>query len=138
MPSPYSGLPPRSYWSRGVCDQEPGFIADLYRKRYAIERTTRVATAGSCFAQHITRHLRREGYTVIDAEPAPPGLTRDQRRVYGYGVFSARYWNVYTARQMLQLSREAIGEWTPEDIVWAKGERYVDVTTPRSGASGVA
>jgi len=137
MTSPYAGLPPRSYWSRGVRDQERGFIEDLYRKRFNIDQTTRVATAGSCFAQHIGRHLRRRGFSVIDAEPGPNGLSREERAAFGYGLFSARYANVYTAQQMLQLAREALGEWTPTNIVWTKDGRYFDALRPSVEPAGL-
>jgi hypothetical protein len=138
MPSPYANLPPRGYWRTGVSEQEPGFVEDLYRKRFTIDRSTRVAASGSCFAQHIARNLRRRGYTVLDAEPPPPGLTQRQREAYGYGTYSARYGNVYTARQMLQLAQEALGERPTPEIVWAKGDRYCDALRPSVEPDGLS
>ncbi len=42
--------------------------------------TTRIATAGSCFAQHVGRALRGAGFTVLDAEKAPSNVTGRRAR----------------------------------------------------------
>ncbi|CAN5177588.1 GSCFA domain-containing protein [soil metagenome] len=138
MSSPYAQLPPRNFWRTGVSEQHPLTISDLYRKRFSILPNTRIATAGSCFAQHIATHLRRNGYTVIDAEPAPPGLSPEIAREYGYGMFSARYANVYCMRQMLQIAQEAYGTFQPADPIWTRDGRFFDAMRPSVEPGGLA
>lgn len=138
MNSPYESLPSGAFWRTGVADWKPGAIPGLYKKKFAIDRTSRIATAGSCFAQHIARHLRQREYKVLDVEPAPPGLGDDLAHQYGYGIYSARYANIYTVRQLLQLVREAYGEYEPADAVWTKDGRFYDALRPSVEPNGYA
>ena len=98
-------MPPRSFWKTGVARSEPGAVRDIYHRKFEIAADDLIATAGSCFAQHITGKLRASGYAVMDMEPPPPWLPVQVQRAHGYGLFSARYGNIYTARQLLQLAR---------------------------------
>jgi hypothetical protein len=135
--SPYTGLRQRAYWRTGVVDRHPLDAGDIYIKKFSILPNDRIATAGSCFAQHIARRLRTFGYQVIDTEPAPPGLGRDAASEYGFGLYSARYGNIYTVRQMLQLVQECIGARTPKDPVWLKDGRYYDALRPSVEPKGL-
>ena len=49
---------------------------------------------------------------------------------HGYGLFSARYGNVYTSRQLFQLCQQAAGELTPTDAVWKDGDAFFDPYRP--------
>lgn len=135
--SPYEDLPRRSFWKSGVARSEPGAIRDLYLKKFDISAEDRIATAGSCFAQHITGKLRASGYAVLDMEPAPPWLPEQVQLAHGYGLFSARYGNIYTARQLLQLAREAYGEFTPSQTVWERKGRHHDAQRPTLDPRGL-
>jgi hypothetical protein len=130
MPSPYENLPPEAFWRTGVVGNSPETIPGLYRKKFPIAKSARIATAGSCFAQHIAKHLRMRGYSVIDAEPAPPGLDSKSASEFGYGLYSARYANIYTARQLRQIADEACGKISPADIIWEKDGRFFDAMRP--------
>src|SRR5579862_6186547 len=130
MRSPYEALEPAAFWRTGVVGHEPNAIPDLYKRKFPITREMGVATAGSCFAQHIARNLRARDFSVIDAEPAPEGLDEKTANEFGYGIYSARYANIYTARQLLQVAREAFGEFTPADAVWEKDGCYYDAMRP--------
>ncbi|HEY0291257.1 MAG TPA: GSCFA domain-containing protein, partial [Hansschlegelia sp.] len=136
--SPYAGLPSRSYWRLGVTEQHPTAPVDLYRKKFAIKPSDQIATAGSCFAQHIAKHLRLHNYQVIDKEPKPLGLPEDEASKYGYGLYSARYGNLYTTRQLLQLTLEAFGEFEPANVVWKKKDRFFDALRPSVEPNGLA
>jgi len=138
MTNPYSNLPPERFWKSGVSEQHPCSIEGLYRKKFSIGRGTAIATAGSCFAQHIGTHLRRQGYRVLDVEPAPPGMSEATAKNHGYGIYSARYGNLYTARQLLQLTKAALGLEQPKEIVWTKGGRYFDALRPAVEPCGFA
>lgn len=137
MESPYTGLPPRAFWRTGVSEQNPLAITDLYRRKYEIGFSEKIVTAGSCFAQHIAKHFTAHGYRVVNAEPAPEGLNAETAKRFGYGVYSARYGNIYTTRQLLQLTLESLGAATPQHIVWEKNGRYYDALRPSVEPEGL-
>jgi hypothetical protein len=102
-----------------------------------IARETRVATAGSCFAQHIARYLKKSGYNYYVTEPGHPILPESVRRENNYGLFSARYGNIYTARQLLQLFQRAYGLFQPLDDVWQEKEDvFLDPFRPTTQPGG--
>lgn len=132
--SPYADLPAERFWRSGVAETNPLIMEKLYRKRFSIAPTDRIATAGSCFAQHIARNFRARGFTVMDVERAPYPSSQALCQAYGYGVYSARYANIYTVRQLLELFREATAEDRGEEpwpvLVWEKKGRFVDGMRP--------
>lgn len=127
--SPYSGLEEAAFWRLAVADRHVYDLGPLIRGPLLSARE-KVATAGSCFAQHIGRYLRERGANYLDLEPAPEGLSEDEARRFGFGIFSCRYGNIYTARQLLQLLAEALGERVPSERVWEKEGRYYDALRP--------
>jgi hypothetical protein len=135
--NPYAGLPPTAFWRSGVGDVSPLAPAGLYRRKWPIEPAWQIGAAGSCFAQHITRFLRRNGYKVLDAEPPPPGLPEARHQEFGYATYSARYGNLYTTRQLLQLLQEAMGQRKPADIAWEKDGRFFDALRPAVEPEGL-
>lgn len=137
MRSPYDNRPARSFWRTGVVEAPVGPDADLYRPEVKIDRSTRIATAGSCFAQHIGRALRERGFTVLDAEPAPGALDRETASRFGYGLYSARYGNIYTVRQFVQLVEEAYARFAPAEAVWEKDGRCYDALRPAVEPDGL-
>lgn len=130
MPNPYQALPPQAFWQPSVARQNPFEFKDIYKKKFAIAATDRVATAGSCFAQHIGRRLRAAAYNYLDAEPAPPALPAAEQTRFGYGIYSARFGNIYTVRQLVQLFDRAFGAFVPADQDWDGGGRYYDAFRP--------
>ncbi len=134
--SPYSQVPSRGFWKTGVAGQNPQNISDIYRSKFAISRGDAIATAGSCFAQHIARHLRQRKFKILQYEPAPRGMRAESARKYGFGLYSCRYGNIYTAAQMLQLAQEAFGRHIPADRVWENNGRYFDSQRPNVEPGG--
>ncbi|QNE33473.1 GSCFA domain-containing protein [Sphingomonas sp. NBWT7] len=135
--SPYANRPARTFWKSGVAADLPTRTA-LYEKRFVIAKTDRIATAGSCFAQHIARNFRQRGYTILDTEPSPPLLSPEDATRFGFGLYSARYGNIYTSRQLLQLLQETFEGRDPGDIVWERGGRYFDALRPAVEPGGLA
>ncbi len=137
--SPYVGLGARAFWKTGVVESAYP-PPDLYRPRWALDRKDKIVTAGSCFAQHVGRALRKAGFQVVDTEPASsdPRDLGERAAEYGYGLYSARYGNVYTVRQLSQLLAEAHGGLTPGDVVWEKDGRYYDALRPNTEPAGFA
>lgn len=137
MKSPYSGLPPRAFWRTGVSEQNPLTVSDLYRRKFNIGFEEQIVTAGSCFAQHIANKFTAHGYQVMNVEPAPEGLDGETAKKFGYGVYSARYGNIYTTRQLLQLTQEAFGLAQPGHAVWEKEGRFYDALRPSVEPEGL-
>lgn len=130
MTHPYSDLPPEAFWRSGVAEVDPAALGGLYAPKVKIGPQTRIATAGSCFAQHIGRALRGAGVSVLDAEPAPVTLPEATAREFGYGLFSGRYGNIYTARQLVQLLQDVQGGEVSEAFVWERDGRFYDALRP--------
>ncbi|MBB4952788.1 hypothetical protein H4S14_000830 [Agrobacterium vitis] len=128
--NPYAALAPRSVWRKAVAETHPLQLQDLYRRKFTVPREARIATAGSCFAQHIAHSLRRHGFNFRDFEPAPPLFPAAMAQSYNYGVYSARFCNIYTARQLLQLFDRAFGRFAPEEQPWEKAGGVVDPFRP--------
>ena len=121
-----------------MAEADRAAFPDLYQPTFSIRPDTRVATAGSCFAQHIGRYLRDAGCTVLDAEPPPRSMTEAVAKRYGYGLFSGRYGNVYTARQMRQLLEEVAEGQADARLVWDREGRFVDALRPQVEPEGLA
>lgn len=135
--SPYSGLEPRAFWRSAVTDRAPLDPGDIYTPRFRIRRKARIVTAGSCFAQHVGRTLKGAGYNVLDTEPPPPGMTNETAQKFGYNLYSARYGNIYTVRQLLQLLDEAEGASSPALPVWERNGRFYDACRPSVEPDGL-
>lgn len=119
MDHPYRNLPDSAYWRRGVA----GAFADpLAGPFLTLSREDRVATAGSCFAQHIARHLAASGFRPLVTESAHPIVPAAAARDAGYGLFTARYGNIYTTLQLVQLFDRAYGRFAPGEDVWLDRE----------------
>lgn len=126
---PYRDRPPRTRWRTVADSPHPLDIEDWYRRKFRISGK-RIGTAGSCFAQHIGRELRAKGFDFIDVEPPPPILRPAAHAPFGYGIYSARYGNVYTTRQLLQLLQRALGEFEPVESAWTLDGGCVDPFRP--------
>ena len=129
MSHPYDNQPDSAFWRRAIGDREPEAIGDWYRKRVSLDGK-RIATAGCCFAQQLGRQLRAAGFDYVDAEPAPPGLPPDEHLDWGYSMYSARYGNVYTSRQLVQLIDRATGAFDPVEDWWERDGGVVDPFRP--------
>lgn len=128
--SPYSDLPPSAFWRSGVAELPPLDPGALYTPRVKLRRSDKVFTAGSCFAQHVGRRLSQAGLHVLDMEPAPFSLSLETAQAHGMSMFSARFGNIYTVRQMVQLVDEAYGRTTPAHPVWEREGRFYDAQRP--------
>lgn len=128
--NPYKLQPAFAFWSAAVGKRHYADMQDLWTPMPLL-RSDRVATAGSCFAQHIGRNLAARGAAYMDLEPAPPLFASQSEALpWGYGVFSCRYGNIYTTRQLLQLFDEAHGLRVPIERVWHKQGRAYDAMRP--------
>lgn len=128
--NPYRSLPDRAFWKRAVATRHYEDMADLWDPP-AVTGAEKFATAGSCFAQHIGRHVSARGAgNYLDMEPAPVFLPEEEHARYGFGIYSCRYGNIYTSRQLVQLAQEALGKRPMSTHVWEKDGRYFDALRP--------
>src|SRR4051812_16038912 len=133
---PYRELPDYQFWSRAVTWAAPGALDPVVSAKFHVDKHDRVATIGSCFAQHLSRHLARTGLTYFVTEPGPAGLNPEQARLRNFGVFSARYGNVYTVAQAVQLFRRAYSDFCPTESAWQRDGALVDPFRPQVEPEG--
>ncbi len=138
MSHPYAGAADHRVWRKAM--SAPGPDADPAAGfPFRLRPQDKVAAAGSCFAQHISRRLREGGFTFLVTEPAHPILPPETAEAYNYGRFTARYGNIYTARQLLQLLRRAYGRFSPAEDVWDGADGgFVDPFRPSIQPGGFA
>lgn len=131
VPCPYKSLPEAAYWRRSVGDVHPDEVDPVTHALFSIGPEDRIVTAGSCFAQHIARFIRTSGGAYFVTEPGHPILPDQVAKGFNYGTFSARFGNIYTVRQLLQLVERAYGLRQPVDDIWEDGEGgFVDPFRP--------
>lgn len=100
--TPYSSQPPSAFWRTGVAEAGIWGYEGLFRSKWKLPANAAFATYGSCFAQHISRAVQADGKPWVNAEPAPASTSPALAAKFGYGVYSSRTANIYTAR-MLEL-----------------------------------
>lgn len=131
--NPYKNLPPSRYWKTSV--GEFGASTDpIIGTPLRISHTDRIATAGSCFAQHLSASLVALGYNYLVTEhyQPQPGVVDE-----GYGVYPARFGNIYTVRHLLQLFERAYGLRVPDTAFWhGKEGGLIDPFRPRVQQGG--
>lgn len=92
--------------------------------QFKISPADKIASAGSCFAQHIALYLKQNNYNYFMTEPCPPGGQ----------FFSAQYGNIYTTAHLSQLIQRISGAFAPQETtsIWQRAEDglYVDAFRP--------
>lgn len=120
--NPYISLPNSSFWKKHVVEGDS--IGELIpAKTFKIRPTDQIMTAGSCFAQNLGIYFRDSPkVSFVQAE----ALTDSDP------VFSARYGNIYTTRQLLGLFLESITDSCDRNCAVQREEdnQYVDIHRP--------
>lgn len=136
---PYRNLPDHQFWRKSVEGTPMENVDPVIRTGFRIDEHTRVATAGSCFAQRIAERLSAKNYNYLLTEVPPEGMAPAEASASNYGAFTARFGFLYTARQLRQLMQRAYDEFTPLDTAWPLGtDRFVDPFRPRIEPNGFA
>ncbi|WP_267551464.1 GSCFA domain-containing protein [Rhizobium rhizogenes] len=136
MTNPYAGIQDYQLWRRSVARVETHMFDPIVNPRFTIDKTSKVATAGSCFAQHISRQIQRIGFHYFITEKGSE-LSEAERVKRNFGVFSARYGNIYTSRQLLQLFEEAFEGRVPLEKAWLRKDgMFVDPYRPQVEPDG--
>jgi GSCFA family len=130
MMNPYSDAKEYQFWRKAISNSPAHEIDPVVNPKFVISRSERVCTAGSCFAQHISNRLSKIGFNYYIPE-AGANLTDVEKSSRGYGVFSARYGNLYTVRQLLQLFEESFNTRMKSEKTWRRRDgRFVDPFRP--------
>lgn len=134
--NPYTKLAPQHHWKKQLeaddlaaidYDPVPKWTFDIVNDRFG--------TAGSCFAQHFARALRAAGGNYVESEPRHPVIPETAN--HGYGLFSARYGNIYTVRQLRELLEQAFGvRPVVEDFFRDKNGHWIDLLRLRAVPDG--
>ena len=127
---PYRGLPADQFWSTAIRPVPAEAVDPVRDAKFTFSAADPVAAAGSCFAQHISRHLQQNGFNFLQTER--PGSTSEP-------VFSARFGNIYTVRQLRQLLLGAYGLHRPQMRAWRRADgRFIDPLRPQLFPAGFA
>ena len=133
---PYVGLPDYAFWKQAVAQTPMEQFDPVLDVPFVISRSDKVATAGSCFAQHISKRIRSGGFQFLVTE-ACENDKEEHADARGFYDFSARYGNIYTSRQLVQLFDRAFGYFRPVDVYWRfRGDRFCDPFRPRIEPDG--
>ena len=128
--NPYKSLPSKAFWRPAVADRSMFAIDELWSPKFDIKPDARVATFGSCFAQHIGNALKNRGFNWLIAERPPFGLSSESAKTFNYNVFSCRTGNIYTTSLLRQWTSWALGESEPPAEYWGTEGAYFDPFRP--------
>lgn len=137
--NPYLKLKRHQLWRRAVEAPQVQEVDPVVASGLHLTPSSKVATAGSCFAQHISRTLSANGFSYYVAEKGDEAASPEEQLRLNFGVYSARYGNIYTSRQLLQLFDRAYGSAKPLDRAWVRKDgRFVDPFRPMVEPEGYA
>jgi len=124
MTHPYQNLPKSAYWKTAVSDLNPLESSDLWIPKHALGPDDQAVTFGSCFAQHLSRALIKNGFGWLDAEPGPELASNELKIRHNYGVFSARTGNIYTTKGLCCTTGRPFVQQSPFAVVRAFGYQH--------------
>ena len=133
---PYTNLPAHHFWKKAVSNTGWRDVKFMPQSKFKIQPEDKIATAGSCFAQHISNFLRKNGRDIYIAEPAHPLLSEEMAQQMHYSQFSARYGNIYTVRQLLELFQQATGQREIINDYAIDGDSVYDLLRPAIQPNG--
>jgi hypothetical protein len=118
--NPYDSFEKSAFWSKTISRKPLGSIQITNEfDSFKISQNDKIMSLGSCFAQHISNYLQSFSYRYLLYES-------------GYNQFSAKYGNVYTVDQGLQLLNRAINlDLSGEVWTHYKNKYFVDSFRPR-------
>lgn len=139
LSNPYKSVSKHGYWRHSVSKVDHMDIDPVVNCKFLIKDSEAVATAGSCFAQHISKMLSKEGYNYFIAESIK-GATTEENLERNFGIFSARFGNIYTVKQLLQLFWRAFGIEGDMNLgFWQNSDgRFIDPYRPQVEPNGFA
>ena len=134
--NPYENLPPQAFWRPAVSAVSLFSISGLWDPKFQINRKSKIATFGSCFAQHFGRELRDRKFNWMNTESAPFGLSPENQKLYNYDVFSCRTTNIYTTSLLRHWVELSLKLHSPSTEIWHDNSRFRDPLRPTVEPTG--
>ena len=134
--NPYKHQPPKAFWHSAIAERSPLDVADMWDPKFDLKKRHKIATYGSCFAQHIGKALHSRGYKWLRCEPAVEGMSPVNLPRYGYELFSSRTGNIYTTAQLRQWTEWAADPALYPAEIWQENGRYFDPFRPNLEPDG--
>lgn len=135
---PYENQPSTAFWNQAVSRKDMTEISGLWDPKFHIGPQDRVATYGSCFAQHISSALQKRNYAWQCSENAPFGMTPTSKLEFGYEIFSSRTTNIYTTSFLKNWTEWALNPSGFPDEIWSIDDRFIDPLRPTVEPDGFA
>ena len=134
---PYLGLPKQQFWKHEPGISDASLFDPCGEPPFQLSKDDPVVTAGSCFAQHVARHLTLNGFNHLITEKPHPLFEDDIAQKHNFGMFAARYGNIYTPRQLKQLLLRAYSEFHPIQDIWETATgAFIDPFRPQIQPGG--
>ena len=121
---PYKKQPAHAFWGKAISGIDYQSIDPFVNSKFFIGSHQKIASAGSCFAQHISRYLINKNINFYYAEKPHTLIPNNIQKDFSYTDFSARYGNIYTAKQLIQLFDRAFGIFTPHESSWKNKDGF--------------
>lgn len=129
MKNPYTEKNSNAFWKHAVPLRKNESFDLIWTSKFPITPNLRFATAGSCFAQHISKWLKKNNYQWLDSEPGLAEFNQEQIKNEGYGVFTFRTGNIYTAPLFKQWIKWSLSGESDNEF-WEEDGRYYDPFRP--------
>jgi hypothetical protein len=133
---PYENIPSEKLWKSFVPQQSWRDLKIADEAKFKINPGSKIATAGSCFAQHIAKFLKNTGKSAYIVEKPHPILDSESQEYKSYELYTARYGNIYTARQCLELYLQAFGLIPMVEDYCIEDEKIYDLMRPQAVPEG--
>lgn len=133
---PYNSFGQTAFWKSGVASGHWSEIDDVWSPKFGIDEKSVIITAGSCFAQHISKALIKNGYNWLDAEAPEKELTEQDKRIHHCGEFSFRTGNIYTVALLKQWIEWSFGKAEIPNEYFREGEKWFDPFRPHIPETG--
>lgn len=134
--NPYQNLEEKHFWKTAVASKNMFDIDRMWVPKFNISPSHKVATFGSCFAQHFGRSLKNKGYSWLNTEPVPPGMSNLSKKALNYDLFTCRTGNIYTTSLLNQWTEWALGAQSSPDEFWTSDKRFFDPFRPAIEPNG--
>lgn len=128
MTNPYLDRPDVSFWKKAVAQKDWYQMLPISQTHEIVKQDMRVSAAGSCFAQKVASYIKsNKAINFVELETVSDGQP----------LYSAKYGNIYTTRQLLELIVEAESGKADENCTVRRDDgKYVDVYRPFVEADG--
>lgn len=136
MKNPYESLEQRNFWKPSVAEKHILDITNLWNPKFKVDKSKKVSTYGSCFAQHIGRALKDRGFNWFITERGPNNVVEHVVNKFNYNIFSSRTGNIYTTSLLNQWVKWSINPETQSSEYWIKNNRIIDPFRPNIEPNG--